>query len=466
MTGDDPHTAELRGRVRALMKNAKQDLAQLVSFKSVADPRQFPAEECEKTAQWVADAFAGVGLTDVGLHETPDGSKAVIARRPAPPGAPTVLLYCHYDVQPPLDDGAWRTPVWTLTEKDGRWYGRGSADCKGNIVTQLTALRALREVCGDDFPVGITLVAEGSEEQGTGGLEAFVPDHADLLRADALLICDSGNVAVGVPTFTETLRGNVNVVVTIETLAGPVHSGMFGGAAPDALAALIHLLATLRDERGNTTVTGLPNDQKWAGVRYPDDQFRGDAGVLGGVGLTGDGTVADMLWARPALTVLGIDAPNVVGSSAAIQPSARARLNLRIPPGIDPDVALTALTAHLETNTPWHAKITVTTEATGAPFSSSSGGPARAAMEAALAASYGRATTTQGQGGSIPLCTVFADTYPDAEIMLLGVEEPRCLIHAPNESVDPSEIERVALALALFLTRFGADGGWDQPVGP
>ncbi|WP_405179423.1 dipeptidase [Nocardia sp. NBC_01377] len=466
MTSDDPHTAELRGRISALMGRAKEDLTQLVSFKSVADARQFPAEECERTAHWVADAFAGVGLTDVGLHETRDGSKAVVARRHAPPGAPTVLLYCHYDVQPPLDNGAWRTPVWTLTERDGRWYGRGAADCKGNIVMHLTALRALREVCGDDFPVGITLVAEGAEEQGTGGLGAFVPEHADLLLADALLICDSGNAAVGIPTFTETLRGDVTVVVTVETLAGPVHSGMFGGAAPDALAALIHLLATLRDARGNTTIAGLPADQEWPGVEYREENFRADAGVLGGVGLTGDGTIADMLWARPALTVLGIDAPKVLGSSAAIQPSARARLNLRIPPGIDPDTALEALTAHLTANTPWHAKLTVTPEATGAPFRSGSGGPARTAMEAALAASYGKPATTQGQGGSIPLCTVFANTYPDAEIMLLGVEEPLCRIHAPNESVDPTEIEHIALAEVLFLTRYGADGSWDRPVGP
>ncbi|WP_227998285.1 dipeptidase [Nocardia australiensis] len=451
MISDDPRTAELRKRVAALMSQAKTDLTQLVSFKSVADARQFPPEECRRTAQWVADAFAATGLTKVGLHETPDGSNAVIASRPASDGAPTVLLYCHYDVQPPMDDAAWRTPVWELTEKDGRWYGRGSADCKGNIITHLTALRAI----ASDVPLGITLVAEGSEEQGTGGLERFVEINPELLRADAILVADCGNFAVGVPTFTETLRGNVNVVITIETLAGPVHSGMFGGPAPDALAALIQVLAATRDERGNTTVAGLPNDQTWSGVQYPREQFRADAGVLGGVELSGDGTVADMLWARPALTVLGIDAPPVVGSAAAIQPSARARLNLRIPPGTDPNQALRALTAHLQANTPWQAKLTVETESTGAPFKSRSGGPARSAMEAALAASYGRAPTTQGQGGSIPLCNVFADTYPDAEIMLLGVEEPKCLIHAPNESVDPTEIEHMALAEALFLSSYG-----------
>ncbi|MGK8521850.1 dipeptidase [Nocardia asteroides] len=447
---EDVRVAALRGAVAGLMEQAKTDLAQLVSFRSVADPRQFPLEECDRAAQWVADAFAAAGLTTVGLHETPDGTKAVVASRPAPEGAPTVLLYCHYDVQPPMDEAAWRTSPWELTERDGRWYGRGSADCKGNIVMHLTALRAL----GPDLPVGVTVVAEGSEEQSTGGLERFVEANPDLLRADAIVIGDCGNFAAGLPTLTETLRGSVNVVVTVETLASPLHSGMFGGPAPNALAALIRLLASLRDERGNTTIDGLACDQVWPGVQYPPEQFHADAGVLRDVELTGDGTVADLLWARPALTVVGIDAPPVVGSAAAIPPIARARLNLRIPPGTETEHAHRALVAHLEAHTPWGARLSVELEGVGAPFRSPTGGPARGAMEAALAASYGRPATTQGQGGSIPLCNVFAATYPDAEIMLLGVEEPKSLIHAPNESVDPKEIEHMALAEALFLATY------------
>lgn len=440
----------LRARVSELMDQAKKDLTQLVSFKSVADPRQFPPEGCAQTARWVADAFAAVGLTEVGLHETPDGSNAVIASKPAPPGAPTVLLYCHYDVQPPLGDDAWHTPVWTLTESDGRWYGRGAADCKGNIVTHLTALRAI----GPDFPIGIKVVSEGSEEQGTGGLEKFVAANPDLLTADAILVADCGNFAVGVPTFTQTLRGFVNVVITVKTLAGPMHSGMFGGPAPDALAAMIQLLASLRDAEGNTTIDGLANDQTWTGAQYPPADFRADAEVLDGVDLIGGGTVSDMLWARPALTVLGMDVPAVVGSSAAIQPSVRARLNLRIPPGTAPEAAHDLLEQHLRAHLPWNAQLDIELESLGNPFVAAEHGPARDALAAAMATAYGREVTTEGQGGSIPLCNVFADTYPKAEIMLIGVEEPKCLIHAPNESVDPSEIEHMALAEALFLTSY------------
>jgi len=353
-------------------------------------------------------------------------------------------------VQPPLDDAAWTTPVWELTEVDGRWYGRGAADCKGNIAMHLTALRAL----AGELPVTIKIVGEGSEEQGTGGLEAFVPRNADLLRADAILVCDTGNFAVGAPSLTTSLRGLANVVVTVETLSSPMHSGVFGGAAPDALAALIHMLATLRDERGNTTVQGLAANQTWTGAEYPVAQFRTDATVLDGVDVLGDGRVSDMVWARPAATVLGIDCPPVVGSTSAIQPRARARINLRVPPGTDPRTAQDLLIEHLEAVAPWNVRVDVEREADGAPFTGSLDGPAYDAMSEAMKAVYDRDVIQQGQGGSIPLCNVFQDTFPDAEILLIGVEEPACLIHAPNESVAPSEIEDMAIVEALFLQNY------------
>jgi acetylornithine deacetylase/succinyl-diaminopimelate desuccinylase-like protein len=445
---------DLRTRIGDLMGQARDELAELVAMRSVADPRLYPVEECDRAARWVRDRFAAVGFVDVELEETSDGSRAVIGHRPGlDPDAPTVLLYAHYDVQPPLDDRAWRTPAFELTEVDGRWYGRGAADCKGNIVMHLMALRAL----GGDCPVNLKLVVEGSEEQGTGGLENYVPKHADRLRADAILVCDTGNAAVGVPAVTTSLRGLVNVVVGVESLGGELHSGMFGGAAPDALAALIHILATLRDASGNTTINGLDNMQVWRGETYPPGRFRADAQVLDGVALLGGGSVADLVWARPAVTVLGIDCPSVVGSASAIQPRTRARLNLRIPPGTDPGTAFTALQAHLRAAAPWGVRVTVESEASGAPFQARTGGPAYEALAAAMSQAYQRDMVALGQGGSIPLCSVLAETYPDAEIMLLGVEDPQCRMHAPNESVDPKEIENLALAEALFLQRYAGD---------
>lgn len=448
---------DLRSRVGELMTaSGRSELAELVAMRSVADPRQFPPEECEQAALWVRDRFAELGFTDARLEPTPDGSKAVVGSRAcSDPDAPTVLLYAHYDVQPPLDDSAWRTPPFELTEVGGRWYGRGAADCKGNILMHLLTLRAL----SDDVPVNLKLVVEGSEEQGTGGLEAFVAANPDLLRADAILVCDTGNAAVGHPAATVTLRGMVNVVVRVESMASEVHSGMFGGPAPDALAALIAILASLRDAAGNSTITGLDASRRWEGAPYPPEQFRSDAGVLDGVALLGDGTVSDMLWARPAVTVLGIDCPPVLGSTAAIVPHAAARLNLRIPPGMAADDAHAALDAHLRAAAPWGVHVDVETEAVGSPFSAETDGPAYRAMAAAMLEAYGVPMTTLGQGGSIPLCNVFADTYPGAEIILMGVEEPLALIHAPNESVDPTEIERLALSEALFLRGYGAARG-------
>ena len=441
----------LRAKVRDLMPQAKADLASMVSFKSVHDAKQFPPAECQAMVDFVVTRFAELGLRDVRGHDTPDGSKAICGHKPGPPGSPTVLLYFHHDVQPPLDNASWETPVWELTEKDGRWYGRGAADCKGNIATHLTALRAL----GDDLPVGIKIVGEGSEEQGTGGLEAFVPEHHHLLKADAIVVCDTGNFAVGVPSLTTSLRGLANVWVTVRTLSSAMHSGMFGGAAPDALAALIAMLATLRDEHGNTTIKGLDATQTWDGAVYPPEQFRKDANVLHGVDLLGD-SVADMVWARPTATVLGIDCPPVIGSSGAIQPEARARINLRVPPGMNAKKAQTALIEHLASVAPWHVQVEFAREADGEPFVGALEGPGYESMTAAMRDAYGRDPVPQGQGGSIPLCNVFADTFPKAEIMLIGVEEPLCLIHAPNESVDPTEIENMALVEALFLQNYAA----------
>jgi len=437
------------------MDRAKADLAELVAFRSVADAKQYPPEECDKAAQWVVDAFTEAGLQDVAASPTPDGSKAVHGHAPGPPGTPTVLLYSHYDVQPPLGEDAWASPVWELTERGGRWYGRGAADCKGNIVMHLTALRALQQVDGG-FPCGIKVICEGSEEQGTGGLEEFVPPNADLLRADAILVVDTGNFAVGVPTLTTTLRGMTSVDITLSALGSAMHSGMFGGPAPDPVVALIQILSTLHDVHGNTTVDGLDASQTWTGVEYPAEQFRADANVLDGVKLMGDGNVADLLWARPSATVLGIDVPPVIGSSSAVQASAAARISLRLPPGTIGKDAQDALVAHLELRIPWSLHHRIERVAVGDPFVGALDGPAFEAMRSAMEEAFGRAMTTEGQGGSIPLCNVLAETYPDAEIMLLGVEEPKCLIHAPNESVDPGEIERIALAEALFLRRYGA----------
>ncbi len=450
-----PH-APLAATVAGLMPRARAELAELVSYRSVADPRQFPRSECEKAAGWVADALRSEGFQDVALLDTPDGTQSVYGFLAGPQGAPTVLLYAHYDVQPPLDEEAWLSPPFELTERDGRWYGRGAADCKGGLVMHLTALRALREHGG--IPVSVKVIAEGSEEQGTGGLERYAEAHPELLAADAIVIGDTGNFRVGRPTVTATLRGMTLVEVAVDTLEGNLHSGQFGGAAPDALAALIRMLDSLRDESGATTVNGLEADAEWEGLSYDEEQFRRDAKVLDGVGLIGTGSVADRIWARPAVTVLGIDCPPVVGATPSVQASARALVSLRVPPGVDAEQAQKALVSHLESAAPWGARVAVTPRGQGQPFRADTSSPAYAAMSEALRAAYdGAEMEIAGQGGSIPLCNTLATLYPDAEILLIGLSEPEAQIHAVNESVSPQELERLSLAEALFLINYAAE---------
>jgi acetylornithine deacetylase/succinyl-diaminopimelate desuccinylase-like protein len=391
----------------------------------------------------------------VALLDTPDGAQSVYGHLPGPAGAKTVLLYAHYDVQPPLDEAGWATPPFELTERDGRWYGRGAADCKGGVLMHLLALRALKANGG--VPVHVKFIAEGSEEQGTGGLERYAEAHPGLLDADAVVIGDAGNFRTGLPTVTATLRGMTMLRVRIDTLEGNLHSGQFGGAAPDALSALIRVLDSLRGKDGTTTIDGLTPDASWDGLQYDEEQFRRDAKVLDGVELIGDGTVADRIWARPAVTVLGIDCPPVVGATPSVQASARALVSLRVPPGIDTDEATKLLQVHLETHTPWGARVSTERIGQGQPFSADTTSPAYAAMADAMAVAYpGQEMQYAGQGGSIPLCNTLAALYPHAEILLIGLSEPEARIHAVNESVSPEELERLSVAEALFLRNYAA----------
>ncbi|WP_134654336.1 dipeptidase [Streptomyces sp. H23] len=441
--------------VASLMPRAKEELAALVAFKSVADFDQFPRSESEGAADWIATALRAEGFEDVALLDTPDGTQSVYGYLPGPEGAKTVLLYAHYDVQPPLDEAGWATPPFELTERDGRWYGRGTADCKGGVLMHLLALRALKANGG--VPVHVKVIAEGSEEQGTGGLERYAEAHPELLAANTIVIGDAGNFRVGLPTVTSTLRGMTLLRVKVDTLEGNLHSGQFGGAAPDALAALIRVLDSLRAEDGSTTVDGLAADSTWEGLAYDEEQFRKDARVLDGVELIGSGSVADRIWARPAVTVLGIDCPPVVGATPSVQAGARALVSLRVPPGVDAAEATKLLQAHLETRTPWGARVAVEQIGQGQAFRADTTSPAYQAMADAMAVAYpGEEMQYAGQGGSIPLCNTLAALYPQAEILLIGLSEPEAQIHAVNESVSPEELERLSVAEAHFLRNYAA----------
>jgi acetylornithine deacetylase/succinyl-diaminopimelate desuccinylase-like protein len=291
------------------------------------------------------------------------------------------------------------------------------------------------------------VLIEGSEENGRQSLLEVVDEQPELMRADVMVIADGGNWRLGEPTLHETLRGHGKLTITLRTLEGALHSGQFGGAAPDALLALTRLLATLHDERGDVAVQGLI-DHAWEGTDLPEADFRRQAGVLEGVALAGTGTVADRLWARHAISVLGIDAPAVEGAGNIVIPSARAKIAVRVPPGADPVQSLDTVERHIRARVPWGSQVEIEVEPASTPIAL----PAPEAAERALEQAFGKPVARMGSGGSVPLVAKLRDAYPDASFVLWGAQDSDLArIHAANESVDLGEIARIALAEALLL---------------
>lgn len=447
-------TDSLRNHITAQRDTIRTQLTELVSYPSVHGTEE-TKQACVDAAQAVTDMYAELGI-ELKHHHTVDGSIALSGFVPgSSESAKTVLLYSHYDVQPAGDESAWTADPWTLDERDGRWYGRGTADCKGNVVMHLAALRALRDdaVASQIEMPNLKIVVEGSEERGSAGLNNLIATQPELFDADVILIADVGNAEVGQPTLVTTLRGTADVEVRVDALAGPVHSGMFGGAAPDALAALIRMLDSLRDENGFTAIDGLDCSQRWEGLEYEPETFRADAGVLDGVELISDEntSVSDLTWARPAVIVTGIDCPPATNAVNAIASTAKAHINFRIPGGVDPAEAQEALENHLRAHAPWGVKVTVDRDELANPFRANVEGEVVQLVSDSLAAAYGKETATLGEGASIPLCATLLEAVPGADIALYGVEEPQARIHSADESVDPNEIRDIAIGEAIFL---------------
>ncbi|MEU0054143.1 M20/M25/M40 family metallo-hydrolase [Streptomyces sp. NPDC006309] len=445
--------------VRALMPRAREDLAELVALRTVA--RTPSQDHFHRAARRIAALLADAGLPEIRLLPFEDGTETVYARRPGPPGAPTVALYAHYDVVSAQDETAWSSPPFELTERDGRWYGRGSADCKGNVVMHLTALRALQDaLAGEPYPgLDLVVLVDGCEEPGDADLEKLLRAHPDLPTPDVVVVADTGNAASGTPTVTTSLRGMAVVEVEISTLSRTLHSGQYGGPTPDALTALISLLATLHDSQGTPCLPGpetaVPAPRANT-ARYTEADFRAEAGVLDGVALLGVGTIADRLWNLPSVTVLAVQSPPLDDAVPALLPSAKALLSVRTPPGADVSRVHEALAAHLRARTPWGAHLDIRRVTSGPSFLADTGGTAHALMRDALRDAFGTQPLEVGAGGSIAVCSAFRTLYPDAEIILCGVEDPPSNIHGTDESVSPAEIAALAHAEALFLRRLAA----------
>jgi acetylornithine deacetylase/succinyl-diaminopimelate desuccinylase-like protein len=434
------------------MPQLRADLAVLVGIASVS-AAGYPGEThapLRAAFEEVVKLFRDTGVTILDPLELPGTAPVVMGEIPAPDGAPTVLLYSHYDVVPIGDESKWLSPPFEATERDGAVYGRGAADTKSNILMHVGALRAW----DGKPPVGIRIVIEGQEEVGSA-FTTFPPTHPELFAADAMIIGDMGSLRPGLPTLTVALRGMANVTVEARTLAGPKHSGQFGGAAPDALIALLHALASLHDERGDVAVQGLRREP-WTGASYSDEEFRDLAEVNSGVPFFGTGGLGERLWSGPAVTVTGMDVLPVERAVNAVVPYARAALSLRVHPEQDPLEAQAALVEHLEQVRPFGVALTVEAGQTGQGFAARTAGPAYDAARAALAGAWGGEPVSIASGGSIPLVGALQQAAPAAEMLLIGTTDGFANIHAPNERVLLDEFEKAVAAEAAFFGEYAA----------
>ncbi len=438
-------------RVTELMPELVSELKDLVRIPSVSCPGRIDAPLLE-AHDMVAHLFADAGV-QVGRLDLPDTAPVIVGHIAPPPGAPTVLLYSHYDVVPSGDEAEWSSPPFEPTERDGALFGRGTADTKSNILAHVGALRAW----GGRPPVGIKICIEGYEEIGSGALTSYPPSDPDLFRADALIIGDMGSLSPGTPTLTTALRGMGNVIVAVRTLQSGKHSGQYGGAAPDALLALLRAIASLHDEHGTVAVAGLRRNE-WDGPEQSEEQFRDLGEVLDGMPLIGTGGLGSRIWSGPAITVIGIDVPSVDGAVNAVSPYARAVLNVRVHPEQDSVEAQAAVIRHLRELRPFGIELDVQPGATGNGFSAVTTGPAYQAARAAWAQAWGAETMMAGSGGSIPIVSALAGALPDAEALLVGTTDGYANIHGPNERVLLDEFEKATVAEADFFERYARQG--------
>lgn len=444
---------EIRARVEADFPNIKELLAHLVSFESLAFPGYDPQPniDCGKAT---LEAVRSAGFDNAELIKVGPGFDCVWATHQVSDELPTVLLYSHYDIQPaPKEEQGWETDPFVLTEKaDGRLYGRGAADDKSGIVGHLGAIKALGGLDAIKN-VNLKLCIEG-EEEAMGHLDSFIRAEPERFKADIFIIADSGNLKVGEPVLQNSLRGAIVLDVEVKTIKQELHSGLFGGATPDAFLAAARLVDSLYDEQGNTKIEGI-KEGIWEGAEYPEEMFRDQIGLYEGVEIIGSDSIATQLWAKPSLTVTGIDMQSVDRASNVIIPSVKLRFGLRIPPQNTYEEAIQALKAQIKKNAPFGAQINFTYEF-GAPgfYKELEGAFAEIAADA-MTEAFGHPTTSIGCGASIPLVYELSQAWPDATVLILGATDlENSRIHGGNESVHIQELKDSIVSEALMISRF------------
>ena len=440
-----------RQDVVALMPQLKDELAQLVAIPSLSE-WGFPEHTREalvRTYDALVPLFRSAGAQRIQGLELPGTAPILTADIPGPEGAPTVLLYGHYDVVPAGEETEWESPPFEAAERDGAIYGRGAADSKSNVLVHVGALRAW----DGNAPVGIKILVEGQEEVGSPLEDGYPAKNPDLFRSDAIVVADGGSIRAGQPSLTVSLRGDARITVEVRTLASNKHSGQYGGAAPDALVVHLRALASMWNETGDVAVDGLRREE-WTGETYTDQEFRALAEIEDGLPIVGTGGIGSKIWSGPGITVLGIDCPAVDGAAAAVQAHARAVLNVRVHPEQPAAEAQAVVMRHLEKQRPFGVPLTVTAGATGDGFRARSSGPAWEGMVAAMREAWGADTVEIATGGAIPLVKALSEGVPDAALFVFGCTDSFANIHGPNERVLLDEWENAVVAEALFFREY------------
>lgn len=421
-------TAQLPAAVQLL-----SELARIPSVSWEAFDRAHVQASAARIAELAAETgfFESVTVQNATLPSGETGQPAVLAHRPAQPGFPSVVLYAHHDVQPPGESELWESAPFEPTERDGRLYGRGTSDDKAGVVTHLTVAKLLADRLGNDFPVGVTLFVEGEEEAGSRTFGQFLADHTNLLDAAAIVVCDSDNVDTETPAITTALRGNVTFRLSLRTLEHANHSGMFGGAVPDAVMAFIRLLDTCWNEDGSVAIDGLASADL-PSFDYDEAQLRHESGLIGVP--IGNGSITSRLWAQPSVTVTGMNLPSVAEASNTLIPQLDARISVRVAPGQSASAAWDAVRSHFERNVPWAAQVEFSDVDLGESFLVDTSGPHVQLMRQSLRAGWDAEPAEVGIGGSIPFISLLAEQFPRAEIVVTAVGDPLSQPHSPNES--------------------------------
>lgn len=440
-----------RAAVESRFHRIRNELERLVRIPSVS-AAGFDTRQVRRSARATAAWLRRSGFSDVRLLDVKGAHPAVYGAARGPTGSPSVLLYAHHDVQPPGPADLWESPPFEPAERNGRLFGRGTADDKAGIAVHAAALQAWE----GKPPLDVAVFIEGEEETGSKHLPEFLSTYKNLLQADAIVIADCSNWTIGQPTLTTSLRGIVDCVVEVRTLDHAVHSGKYGGPVPDALTALCRLIATLHDSTGNVVVQGLHTGPPPA-VHIDESQLRRFAGLRPGVQFLGEGSLSRRIWAGPAITVLGIDAPPVADAAHKLVSWARASISVRLAPGDDAQRAFLALDEHLHRHAPWGAEITVTRDHQSEPYSIDASGPVFEAFRRSCTDTWSRAPVEPGSGGSLPLVAALAEAYPDMALLLTGVDDPESKAHSENESVHLGELQKCCVNEAILLGRLAAE---------